>query len=89
MNFFIRSVNYLTLLDRFFNHATEFGRMGPPSGQCRLKPKRRERAPEKLALERNACAPLESQKRSQHVPGPVGSAPPPCAIFSSPMLGGS
>jgi hypothetical protein len=34
---FIRSVNYLILLDRFLKHVTERGRMGRPSGECRMK----------------------------------------------------
>ena len=33
---FIRSVNYLTPLNRFLNDAAERGRMGRPSGKCRL-----------------------------------------------------
>jgi hypothetical protein len=32
----IRSVNYLTPLDRFLNYAAGRGRMGRPSGKCRL-----------------------------------------------------
>ena len=35
--FLIRSVNYLTLLGRFLNDAAERGRMGRPSGKCRVK----------------------------------------------------
>jgi hypothetical protein len=37
VNFFIRSVNYLTLLDRFFNDPAEHGRMNRPSGKCRFR----------------------------------------------------
>jgi hypothetical protein len=34
--FFIRSVNFLTPLDRFLNDAAERGPMGRPSEKCRI-----------------------------------------------------
>ena len=36
MNFFIRSVNYLTHLDRFLSDGAERGWIDRPSGKCRL-----------------------------------------------------